>query len=397
MTDTATRLRDYLQATANTVPDDAESPGLDELATPRRHRVWPVLLAAAAIVAVLALTVPLLTRLNDKAGPPADQSTADLRSDLKIPYILTTAGQRTLHDGQQTAPVPNTAFNVSGRVEGGWLAMTMDKPGGTSQLGILKPGGGVTPIGPPNSRGVAISPDRTQIVTTVPAGKGKTRVVVVDIASNKQVAAVTLPHQTTVLWAWNKDGIWLAEDYKVGAQPMVWLPGAGQPTQLTVADFDLGLVAPAGTDKVLVTTRRGDAWCLKVGTLQGNKLDFERQYCGNGGRAIYPVLSPDGRTMIHTELKIAVDVETGKVTKVRLPDELLGYPLPVFEDATHLIAVPPRLVSPPTPLPTKGQPPSQNQSGNLAEPVYRRCDVESGSCEVFTTPRGTTLITLINP
>lgn len=375
MNETETRLRDYLQATANTIPDDAESPGLDETAGPRR-RVWPVLLAAAAIAAILVLTVPLLTRLNNNEPAPAEPG-----DSLGIPYIVFSGLDRRpdvpavsesiLHDGKQTVPV---AGSVGGRAGGGWMTATMDRPGGTSRIGVLQPNGQVRPIGPPNARPFVLSPDRTQVATTVPDGKGKTRIVVLDISSGKEVADVTLSQQITVLYGWNKDGIWLAEDYNVKAQPIVWQPTTGQLTNVAVPDFGLGLVAPGGTDTVLVTTRRGENWCLKAGTLSGGKLSIARQYCGTGGPHIYPVLSPDGKTIINTEQKVAIDVATGKVTKLDLKGELMGLPQPIFEDATHL------LLAPLT---------SQQQ--------VDRCDVTTGSCKVALTAPADHGVKLVNP
>jgi hypothetical protein len=400
MNETETRLRDYLQATANTIPDDAESPGLDEPAAHRRH-VWPVVLAAAAIAAILVLTVPLLTRLNKNDPAPAVSG-----DSLGIPYIVfngldlpagdPTVSESILHDGKQTIPVADSSYAVDGRAGGGWMTATMDKPGGTSRIGILQPDGKVRPIGPPNAAYFELSPDRTQVATTVPDGKGKTRVVVIDISSGKEVADVTLPHQTTVLWGWNKDGIWLAEDYIVKVQPTVWQPTTGQLTTVAVPDFDLGLVAPGGTDTVLVTTRRGENWCLKAGTLSGGKLSIARDYCGTGGRSIYPVLSPDGRTIINTEQKVAVEVATGKVTKLDLKGELMGFPQPIFEDTSHLLVTPlaqPSPQSPPkTPLPTEGG----TRRLVTSQEVYR-CDVTTGSCKVALTAPADHGVKLVNP
>jgi hypothetical protein len=405
MNETETRLRDYLQATANTIPDDAESPGLDEPAAHRRH-VWPVVLAAAAIAAVLVLTVPLLTRLNNNQPAPA----AGSGESLGIPYILSSGSQRampddksdasdrTLHDGKQTVPMDGSSHGVDGRAGGGWLTAMLGKPG-ASRIGILQPDGAIRPIGPLNAQLFVLSPDHTQVATTVSDGKGKTRTVVLDIKSGKEIAHITLPHQTTMLWDWNKDGIWLAENWKVKVQPSVWQPTTGQLTTVAVPDFDLGLVAPGGTGTVLVTTRRGDDWCLKAGTLTGGKLSIARESCGTGGRSIYPVLSPDGRTIINTEQKVAIDVATGKVTKLGLTEDLSGFPQPVFEDATHLLVAPLQQPSSAvSPLPTKA---SEDQGGirplvTSSRQVYR-CDVTTGACKVaLTTPEGQS-VSLVNP
>jgi hypothetical protein len=213
-------------------------------------------------------------------------------------------------------------------------------------------------------------------------------VIVIDVASRKQVAAITLPQATARTMAWNKDGIWLVDDDKKAPQPMLWQPGSSSPRLIRLPDWDLGLVAPAGTDTVLMTTSSGTndenfKWCFKAGTLRGDQLAVTREYCGKGLPYNYPELSPDGRTMLQVNLGLAIDIATGNTTKLQIDrDNLRGTPQLVFDDATHFIAPPNTWGSEQG---TDGRPtPSAPTT-----PVYR-CDVQTGKCEVlFNTPAGT--------
>jgi len=396
MTDTETRLRDYLDAKAATIPDAQPE---DLQLTTQRRRNWPVVLAAAAIAAILVAAVPLAIHLSgkDKPLPPAGKPSNELRipyvTSADIRYPTTNTDGPILHDGNQTVRSLSAFTPYVGRVGGGWLTWqpTSHSP---TQAGLLMPDGKFLPLGPVNSNYALPSPDRRQIATTLPLGNHRTKVLVIDVATRKEVASITVPHRTTKIWGWNKDGIWLGEDYNAKTQPMVWQPGAGQPVQLSIPGFNSTVVAPATTDKVLVETRgAGNSLCLKVGTLQAGKLAVTRQFCQKGNTAMHPVLSPDGRTMIYSEQKVAIDVATGKVTKLQLAHELQGSPEPVFEDATHLITLPAPLaadakgrgiIPPGTPTDASGHP-------LIGYPVYR-CDVTTGSCtHVFTTEPDVTI------
>jgi hypothetical protein len=388
MTDTETRLRDYLHSKAATIADDPPPLALP----PRPHRTWPIAVAAAAIAAILVIAIPLAIHLSgtDKTEKPATtpSPTAPLSKELRVPYLLSDGKTDTLHDGSQTVRTSSLALPPNGRVLGGWVATT-GKVGGPFQNGVLHPDGKFQPIGPPNASYPTKSPDGSKIAVAQPLGKGRTRVLVFDIATKKEIASVTLPHKTTVLWAWNQSGIWLGEDYKVGAQPMLWQPGQGQPVQLTIPGFDLGLVGAPNTDKVVVTTRSDKSWCMKVGSVRGSGLAIDGQYCGTGG-TVYPVLSPDGTTLIATMEGLSINVTTGKVTKLRMPYSMFAIPTPIFEDNTHIAVVP---------LPGLDQKPP---TGTGVKPLGRgrqafRCDVISGACDLlFATPTGVRA-TLLNP
>jgi hypothetical protein len=387
MTDTENRLRDYLQAGAATVPDSAEPPQLTEPSAHRRH--WPVVLAAAAVAVLLVIAIPLVVRFGGKQDPPP---AAKPSAALGIPFVTQAKGGKPiLHDGKQTVPALSGGVSYVGRVGGGWLTSRIDRPSGTIRAGLLMPDGSFTPLGPPNSESAVPSPDRTRIATTAPLGYGKSRVVVIDVATRKEVASLTLPHQTTIVSGWNEDGIWLAENFKVDdGPPTVWKPGTGRPIQLSIAGFTTLLKALGGTDKVVVATLAADykSACIEVGSLQNGKFAITRQYCAKGGQTKYPVLSPDGRTVIYPETKLAIDVATGRTTELQVSGGLSGVDDLVFEDDTHVIALPFAI---PDPNARRGVPtprPDSREELTKAQPVYR-CDVTSGVCElVLTSPAG---------
>ena len=402
MTDTESRLRDYLTTKAATIPDT--QPDDLHLTAPRR-RNWPVVLAAAAIAAILVIAVPLAIHLSgkDKPLPPAEKPSNELRIpyvtrvDTRYPGTRTNTDGPTLHDGKQTVPSVSIFATYNGRVGGGWLT---DKPndGRPTQAGLLMPDGTFRPLGPLNSMLAVPSPDRRQIVTSLQLGNHKTKVIVTDVATAKEVASITVPQQMIRLYGWNKDGIWFAEDYNVKAQPMVWQPGAGQPIQLSIPNFTISATAPPATDKVLVNTTVAGKRCLEVGTLAGNKFNVIRRYCPKAGASAYPVLSPDGRTIISSEQKVAIDVATGKVTKLQLAHELQGSPEPVFEDATHLITLPAPLAAGPDGrgIIPPGTPTDANGIPLIGYPIYR-CDVTNGSCTHVFTTEPNVLIDLAQP
>ena len=140
MTDTETRLRDYLHTTAATVRDNPPGLDLETDGTPHRRR-WPVLLAAAAIAIVLVLAASFLTRFSpdrsEPAGPPAPVSGEAPR----IPYTVSEKRVTTLYDGEQKVRVtfPSDGY-FRGRVGGGWLALKMPE-NRILQAGILLPNG----------------------------------------------------------------------------------------------------------------------------------------------------------------------------------------------------------------------------------------------------------------
>ncbi|MEU4602250.1 hypothetical protein AB0F43_04645 [Kribbella sp. NPDC023972] len=365
MNDTETRLRDYLQATAATVPDNA--PGLDlETDGPAHRRRWPVILAAAAIAAVLVLAASFLTRLSptqpDPAGPPGPVSGEAPR----IPYTVTENRVTTLHDGEQQVRVKFRSDGYfRGRVGGGWLALEMPE-NRITQAGILLPNGSFRPIGPPRGTGPVPSPDGSKVVLVARRADQKGRLVVIDVRTGRELASTPVQARVPLVMGWNKAGIWMRHDETNKPQLLVWQPGSGQPQPVSAPAFDGALAVPGAADNVVLSTRAGQNRCLKAGMLRGTNVEVQREYCDQGVAQLYPVLSPDGRTMIHSLQKVAIDVGTGKVTKLQLPDQMLDWPEPVFEDATHLLAL--------------TQP--EDGIGQIPRELYR-CDVATGACTLL--------------
>ncbi|TWD82875.1 hypothetical protein FB561_4021 [Kribbella amoyensis] len=371
MTDSETRLRDLLQAEAGRIPEDAELPSLD-LDRPGRRRTWPALAAAAAVVAMIALAVPLVihwTRSDER--PPTDEPVPG----LGVPYLVVDK-QQTLHDGARTVQLPAGAWTVDQRVAAGWLVGTV-KQQDSHRAGVLHPDGTVTLVGPLGPRSVAVSPDRTRMATSVSDDRGRARIVVVDLSSGKEIAAKTVPHQTVDLLAWNINGLWWQPAYTSTAQPSVWDPRTDRVTTLDVPGYALGLAAPGSTDRVLLTTGYGGKACFVAGRLVQGKLTVDREYCrAETPRHDDPVLSPDGRTIVDIDERHAVSVDSGKVTQLAVEGIVRPLAQPVFEDANHLLVV--------------------KQLDRSRQSVYR-CDVRTGGCEVAYTSPPVRAFRLIQP
>ncbi|MFG1905326.1 hypothetical protein [Kribbella sp. NPDC048928] len=385
MNDTETRLRDYLHSQAATVPDTAQGPGL-ERSTRRRH--WPVLATAAAIAVVLVVTVTFLTRLAPDssvpvpAGPPPGPVS---NAAPEVPYTVLTGEKvtdlhATLHDGDRTVSIPRGVSGFFGRVDGGWLAMS--GPRG-DHAAILKPDGTLRTLGPDHIELPALSPNRSQIAVIHRLEDTKGELVVVDVKSGKEVSrSPQLPVMPSQL-GWAKDGIWYRVD-EVGApnKPTAyslhfWKPKSDHVMDVAFPNYDGGLAAPPTSDVVALTTRKGNNRCLKAGVLRDGAFDEAREYCDVAAAATYPVLSPDGRTMVSSDVKLAIDVQTGKQTKLRLPanTRVTEWPEPVFENVSQLLLV---------------TEPDANNRLPVQEQVFR-CDVRSGECAAVLKTVRTTL------
>jgi FtsP/CotA-like multicopper oxidase with cupredoxin domain len=98
---------------------------------------------------------------------------------------------------------------------------------------------------------------------------------------------------------------------------------------VTITGFD-ALWAYGTTDRMVVETRKGQSWCIQVVTMDStHKLTPEREPCGTGAMK-YPVLSPDGKTLVVPELKKAI------ISGRRHGDQPHGYTRPAQPDRQRL-------------------------------------------------------------
>jgi hypothetical protein len=365
MNDTETRLRDYLQATAGTVPDTAPSLDLEKEVGAHRRR-WPVVLAAAAIAVVLVLAASFLTRLGPTEPGPAREPGPVSGEPPRVPYTVSANRVLTLHDGAQQIRVtfPSDGY-FRGRVGGGWLTVKMPDDRVT-QAGLLLPDGSFRAVGPARGSSPVLSPDGSQVVLVVRQPDQKGRVLVLDMRTGREVASTPVQARVPLILGWNKAGIWMSHDETNKPELLIWQPGSGRPQPVTAPAFNGARAIPGTTDKVVLSTRDGENRCLKAGVLRGTNFEVQREYCDKGQEQQYPVLSPDGRTIIHSLQKVAIDVATGKVTKLQLPDQMLDWPEAVFEDATHLLAL--------------TQP--EEIMGVIPRKLHR-CDVTTGACKLL--------------
>ncbi|MGZ0147352.1 hypothetical protein ACXJJ3_09785 [Kribbella sp. WER1] len=381
MTDTETRLRDYLHSEAATVPDSAQGPGFEP---PVRRRHWPVLASAAAIGVILVLTVTFLTRVSPgtsvpiPAGPPPGPVS---HAAPDVPYVVMAGDtwtdlKATLHDGGQTLKVPAGVGSFAGRVDGGWFGTKMGKG---AQAAVLTADGTVRTFGPTQIELGVLSPDHRQ-AAVIQHLDDKARIAVLDIKSGKELShSPLLPGQPANL-VWNQSGIWIRVDQFGGPnQPVTyelytWRPKSDKANRVPLAHYDGGLMAAGATDVVAVTTRQGNNRCLEAGVLRDGKLDVTREYCDVAAAATYPVLSQDGRTLVSSDVKLAIDVESGKQTKLQLPAKVVvtSFPTPVFENVSQVLVV------------TR---PAGNNRRPVTDTVYR-CDVRSGECAAVLSAKG---------
>jgi hypothetical protein len=358
--DTEKRLRNYLQAKAGVVPEYAAPP--DRLPPPRR-RTWPVLVAAASIAAVLTVAASLLLR-------PVPPPPAGGLSSLRVPYITVEGQTRQLHDGTTTVPLAGSTFNsVVGRVRGGWLGHRWGLGPTNSHAAVLTPSGEVIVRGPGLVRQTSLSPDRTKAALLVHTDTGDDRIAVIDLASGKELHSLPLT-EFSYLQGWNSNGIWY--DAQSAGDPAVWQPGA-QPREVDLGAFEAMRVYGT-TDRMIVQTRQGAGWCLRVVTMdEAGKRTTLREHCGTSAFP-YPELSPDGRVVVVPEEKVAIAVDGGQ--EVALPD-LQDSPMPtgtVFEDERHFLA-----------LSSSGGPTSDGEV--KVDQLLTRCDVVTGDCEkVYEKP-----------
>ncbi|GAB3934225.1 hypothetical protein GCM10029976_042870 [Kribbella albertanoniae] len=380
MNDTEARLRDYFEAMAATVSATARGPALTT-EVHRRQLALPMILTAAAVAAVLVLTVTFVNRVS--ADAPSAASTSVVDASPQVPYIVNDARRgrdrltATLYDGSRTVRLPNEIKLIYGRVGDGWLTQRVSAPGGDFRAAILQPNGALRTIGPSKADMPVLSPDRREIAVmtrTTPDGGG--RFDVIDVASGVYSRSkVAVPRQMFLLHGWNQTGVWGSVESGGKAELFVWRPGQSAFEPVRVNGFTGSLAVSPATDTVAVATAAGNSRCVKAGALRDGKFNVERQHCASGQRAVYAVLSDDGKTMLYSERKLAIDVASGKTTQLKLVDPIRGPLSAVFEDATRVLAV------------------TQHREGNKYGPqrLYR-CDVASGECTLLRTEQDKNIV-----
>ncbi|MFF0345493.1 hypothetical protein [Kribbella sp. NPDC004875] len=357
MTDTETRLRDYLTSQAATVPDDAQGPGLDST---RRRRHWPVVAAAAAIAVVAVLAASFLSRSSGNDTAPARTPAPPVSGAApELPYMNPETS--TLHDGKQTVKLPKGFANsYFERVAGGWMGIRMAKPG-EFRTGVLQPNGTFRPLGPERSDQSTLSPDRKLVALWHYLSNTKGQVIVVDVRSGRQVAQLPAGSLHPDIVGWNQDGLWMTTGK---AELIVWKPSTGAKRTVSIPGFDGSASVPKAAATIAVSAKAGGKQCVRAGVLREDGFKVLREYCAEGQPHLYPVLSPDGRTMVQSFAGVAIDVNTGQVTKLQVPNHMLDVlPEPAFENGTQLLTL------------------NESQDGNRLSYDLWRCDVTSGACK----------------
>ncbi|MFI5730885.1 hypothetical protein ACIA49_12250 [Kribbella sp. NPDC051587] len=399
MNDTESRLRDYLDTKAATIPANDQGPGLLAETTHRRP-VWPMLATAAAVAAVLALTVTGLTHLNADKADPAGRPAPLTDAAPKVPYTITTGvnAKGTVYDGTRTVRLPKELTPVEARVAGGWLTSYFVQNGPTVQphVGILKTDGSFQRLGPKQALSPILSPDGKQVAMTTYPTKSA-RVVVHDLASGAEVASIPLPPNGAGATSWNKNGIWLDSGDPFSTDRLyLWKPGEKAARSVQVPKGYAGITTTPDSDIVVVSTRpqqtapkKGETFknttspeptqnqCLQIGVLRGSAIEVQREHCEQAVLGLSAVLSPDGKKVVNTTSKLTIDVATGKTTKLDVPDRIENAPRPVFEDATKVLLV------------------SRAEDATGPQRLFR-CEITTGECKLLRTEKSNQ-ITLARP
>ncbi|NUS00513.1 MAG: hypothetical protein HOV67_35260 [Kribbellaceae bacterium] len=372
MNDTENRLRDYLHTQATTaVPADAHGPG-PELGEPNRHRSWVPITAVAAVVGLtLLLAVPAaLSKLADRSNPgPAGTPTAVPTAPPSVPYVVQAGERSTLHDGDHTVTLPSGTFAVSAaRVDGGWVASVGSGTKGYRPA-IISTDGKIRPIGPVTSKYPLASPDGKQIAVAPSNVNDPSRVTVFEVRTGRQVDSVQLPAGAISLHAWTEDGLWIST-FNHWNVVTVWQPGKGERRTIILPQGSQ-LLRTSLTGTVLAGGWPDRPNCAKAGTVQGNKFVLTREYCGRTGLMSVD-LAPDGRTLVDGGSKAAVNLATGAVTKLQLPDKVQPADGIVLEDSRYVLAIT-----------QKGEDKPSNNPFTTAPRQVHRCDVTTGQCTVI--------------
>lgn len=391
MNDLDARLRDALDAAANTVPDHATGPGLTSLEVRRgaRPRTWAVAaLAAAAVVAAIA--VPLAIS-NDQAQPPAAgaecpkpqavQNPLEYPKDStpnaqypwlnslpfgaapRVPFTVTGAGGGSyLQDGDMRVPLPaGKDFGSWGRVACGWMGARISG-GDTFEVGVLSTSGEFRDFGPVSGDGMTLSPsgDRTAIVQ--PGPDGKSRLVVRETATGREVTSTPVDSETEVL-GWNSNGIFYmyADDE---SKTRLWTIDAAP---VTVATGGRRLTVWRTTDRMLLQASYDrkpgqQKLCLDVVEYHNGRLNTVMQQCSDKA-AGEGTLSPDGNVLVTTRGPEGLQgylVPANTPTKASTVAMMSAHHETIWEDNRHIVTG--------TGLGTEHS-------------VTLRCDVIDGDCE----------------
>jgi dipeptidyl aminopeptidase/acylaminoacyl peptidase len=341
------------------------------------------------------MLVPLLTGLTHKSGSsPAGSPTpaAPTKGPVSgampsIPYTVTLQNNpdnpldtwwTTLYDHGKAIKNPGTHGNVLGRFgDGGWLIETGYPK--SSQLAVLDSAGQVRPLGPP---GLAARPvysaDHQQLAVTLTVGKGtpqfRSRIVVLEVATGKQLASLDPPAKGDGAVAWTEDGIFLADYSHLSDKATLWQPGKGRPRELVGIQNPIFLRAVPATGKLLDYTTKG---CARIGVLRDDTFVAEHEYCGTPDPTLHSVPSPNGRTLFSSEKKVAIDLYTGATTALKLPGQIdTAFSATVFEDPTNLIVV--------------------SDVSSTVQNMYR-CSVATGECKVLRTAKSNEALGAVTP
>jgi hypothetical protein len=398
MSDTETRLRDYLQAKADTVADTSAGPGLETTGTTSGRRGWmPIALAAAAIGAILVLAVPYLMARTDAGRPdPAGTTQPTPAAPTKgpvptyaprVPYTLAVNTKPvtsldpvwvSLFDNGKTIKNPGNIGEVVGRVADGWLVLK-GTIGSRRSLGVLDTSGKFRTLGPSNAASPYLSPDHRQVVVGQSTGEPGTpspdddsHIVVLDVATGKEVARISGPGVGPA--GWTKDGVLLMGGTQANPTVLSWQPGSQQTTQVHGLQHAETMQAIPATGQLLENDWKG---CVRLGIVRGDQFVEQHKYCGAAD--FEPAASPDGRTLFDPRTKVAVDTVTWKTTKIGLPDILRGMSWPVFEDASHVLVV------------------TQDLDPTPAIDRMYRCSVATGECKLLQTGKSGEVLRLRKP
>ncbi|WP_371400925.1 hypothetical protein OHA10_23465 [Kribbella sp. NBC_00662] len=391
MNDTETRLRDYLNAKADTVPDSAHGPGLELDSTgTSTHRRWaPMALAAAGIAAVLTLAIPFLHGLTKHDDQPSVSGLPAIgpvsAGAPKIPYTTLVQNNpdnpldtwwAAVHDGGKTVKNPGVKGNVVARTAGGWLVNTGYPDPDKAQVAIVSTSGKVRPLGPLGGSDPWVSPDGQQFAVALSKyGRAENRVAVVDVRTGKEVSSLTVKTPNLELIGWNKDGIWLDEHSPDPVPVKLWQPGSTDVR--TVGTFGPSSLHVTRSNNIVThITFKGDQSCVTAATLGAKGLESKREYCFKApAAAAYVSVSPDGATMTISNIGVAVDISTGKVTKMRLPATAKWFENAIFEDPDNIIVV--------------------DESGP-AQKLFR-CAVGTGECKQVAVAKPDEMIQQVQP